>query len=269
MIQTTHTSVGPVVWEQHGDASAPPMILLTANPGDRRDWDAVVPTLAQRFFVIALDWPGHGDSPAPSPPQSASGMMFARVLAEVTEALGIEGAVVCGNSVGGYAAICLALEHPSRVAALVLVDPGGFTRHNALTRAFCRTKGTEWLTQRISGHFARGYLRKRTPWTREMIARADAERKNRDQVAVDAAVWRSFAHPDHDLRERARGVRQPTLLLWGAMDPVLPIFLDGRAARAAMPSARWVACDTGHAVMAENPTAFLRAVQPFLAEVRR
>lgn len=271
MIQTTRTSVGDVVWEQHGEATAAPMLLLSANPGDRRDWDAVIPALVNDGYrVIAVDWPGHGDSPAPAPPQSASAMMYARVLAEVTQALGIEGAVVCGNSVGGYAAIRLALESPQRVAALVLVDPGGFTKHNALTRAFCRTKGTEWVTQRIAGHFARGYLRKRTPWTREMIARAEAERGNREQVAVDAAIWRSFADPEHDLRERAKAVKQPTLLMWGVMDPVLPVFLDGRAARAAMPSATWVTfADTGHAVHAENPTAFLRAVRPFLAAVRR
>jgi pimeloyl-ACP methyl ester carboxylesterase len=267
MIEKTRTSAGPVVWEQHGDPAAPPLLLLSANPGDRHDWDAVIPALARTHRVIALDWPGHGASPAPTPPQSASAMMYARVLAEFTAALGLEGAVVCGNSVGGYAAIRLALEHPSRVAALVLVDPGGFTRHNALTRAFCRTKGTEWVTRRIAGHFARGYLRKKTPWTREMIARADAERANPEQVAVDAAIWRSFAHPEHDLRARARELRQPTLLLWGTMDPVLPIFLDGRAARAAMPSARWMTFDAGHAVHAENPTAFLAAVRPFLAEV--
>ncbi|MBZ0233322.1 MAG: alpha/beta fold hydrolase [Deltaproteobacteria bacterium] len=268
-IGSTRTSVGEVVWEAHGDASAPPMILLSANPGDRRDWDAVVPALAARHRVIALDWPGHGASPAPSPPQSASAMMYARVLAEVTEALGLERAIVCGNSVGGYAAIRLALEQPARVAALVLVDPGGFTRQKARLNALCRVKGTEWLTRRIAAHFARGYLRKRTPWTRQMIGRAEAERTNPDQIAVDAAIWRSFADPEHDLRARAGGVRQPTLLLWGTRDPVLPVFLDGRAARGAMPSARWVTLATGHAPHAENPTAFLAAVQPFLADVRR
>lgn len=267
-IGSTRTSAGTVVWEQHGDAAAPPMLLLSANPGDRRDWDAVIPALATRYRVIAVDWPGHGASPPPSPPRSASAMMYARVLADVTEALGIERAVVCGNSVGGYAAIRLALDHPSRVAALVLVDPGGFTSHNLLSRAFCRMKGQEWMTRRIAGHFARGYLRKRTPWTREMIARADAERANPDQVAVDAAIWRSFVDPDHDLRARARELRQPTLLLWGTLDPVLPIFLDGRAARAAMPAAHWCPLETGHAPHAENPTAFLAAVQPFLAGIR-
>jgi pimeloyl-ACP methyl ester carboxylesterase len=59
------------------------------------------------------------------------------------------------------------------------------------------------------------------------------------------------------------------LLVRGTLDPVLPRFHEGRAARAAMPSARWVALETGHAPHAEHPTAFLAAVQPFLAQLRR
>jgi pimeloyl-ACP methyl ester carboxylesterase len=260
------TSQGPIAYTSLGEGA--PIVLLHANPGDRRDWDGVLPALAKQHRVIAIDWPGYGDSPAPEPPRSASAFTFAALLREVLEQLDLPPAVLIGNSVGGYAAARVALDHPERVRALVLVDPGGFTRQNALTRAFCRLKGQEWMTRRISGHFARAYLRKRTPWTRQMIARADAERGNRDQVAVDAAIWRSFAEPDQDLRARARAVVQPTLLLWGTLDPVLPVFLDGRAARAAMPSARWVAIETGHAPHAEHPTAFLAAVQPFLAEVR-
>ncbi len=261
----TQTSVGPVAWQSRGTGR--PLVLLSANPGDRRDWDAVIPDLARDHQVIAVDWPGHGESPAPEPPGSASAMMYARVLAELAEALGLAGAVVFGNSVGGYAAIRLALDHPARVAALVLVDPGGFTRHGVASRAFCAIKGRKWVTRRIAGQFARRYLRRRTPWTEAMIARADAERANPAQVAVDAAIWRSFTDPAHDLRGRAGAMAQPTLLVWGRHDPVLRMALDGRAARAAMPAARWVDLDTGHAPFAEDPDAFLGAVRPFLAEV--
>ncbi len=266
MVDTTLTSSGRVAWQAQGRGR--PLLLLSANPGDHRDWDAVVPALARDHRVIAVDWPGHGASPAPQPPGTASAMMYARVLAELAEALALEDAVVCGNSVGGYAAVRLALDVPRRVGALVLVDPGGFTRHNAVSRAFCAVKGREDVTRRVAGWFARGYLRKRTPWTEAMIARADAQRANPAQVAVDAAVWRSFADPEHDLRAQAGAIRQPTLLVWGKLDPVLPILTDGRAARAAMPSAEWVALDTGHAPYAEDPDAFLAAVEPFLARTR-
>jgi len=249
----------------HGEG--PTVLLLHANPGDRRDWDAIVPDLARDHRVIAIDWPGHGDSPAPAPPRDASAMHYADALAALAAELAIEDAIVVGNSVGGYAAVRLAIDEPRRVRALVLVDPGGFTAHGALSRAFCAVKGRECVTRRIAGRFARWYLRRRTPWTAAMIARADAERDNADQVAVDAAIWRSFTAREHDLRTRARAVAQPTLLVWGRHDPVLRIAKDGAAARAALPHARFVELDTGHAPYAEDPPAFLAAVRPFLASL--
>ncbi len=245
-----------------------PLLLLHANPGDHRDWDAVVPALAAAGHrVIAIDWPGHGASPAPA--REASAMYYADVLQELAAELDLRDAVVIGNSVGGYAAIRLALEAPARVGALVLVDTGGFTAHGLGSRAFCAFKGRAWVTRRIAGRFARHYLKRRTPWTEAMIARADAERANPAQAAVDAAIWRSFTRPDHDLRARAGAITQPTLLVWGRHDPVLRASTDGAAARAAMPHAQWAELDTGHAPYAEDPDAFLHVVVPWATRSSR
>jgi pimeloyl-ACP methyl ester carboxylesterase len=260
-------STGPVHVVERGTGR--PLVLLSANPGEHRDWDAVAPDLARDHRVIAVDWPGHGASPAPTPPRSASAMMYAGVLAELAAALALDGAIVIGNSVGGYAAVRLALEHPARVGALVLVDPGGFSSRGPIVRAFCAIKGREWVTRRIAGRFARRYLVRRTPWTEAMIARADAERTNPDEVAVDAAVWRSFPRKAHDLRARASAVGQPTLVVWGRRDPILRLAKEGRALRRAMPSAAWLELDTGHAPFAEDPDAFLAGVRPFLADAER
>jgi len=259
------TSLGRIAYDSRGDG--PPLVLLHANPGDRRDFDAIVPALAERHRVIALDWPGYGGSPAPLCPADASAMFFADVLREVTEALALAPAIVLGNSVGGYAALRLAIDRPEAVRALVLVDTGGFTPQGLVSRAFCSIKGTEAVTRAIAGRFAAHYLKLRTDVTRAMIARADAGRRDAACVAVDAAVWRSFRDPDHDLRERARAVHQPTLLAWGRHDPVLRLDVDAKEAKAAMPHAELAVFDTGHAPFAEAPEAFLAVVQGFLSRL--
>src|SRR5690349_6043776 len=114
-----NTPYGAVHVEETGTGEA--LLLLPANPGTHRDFEAVVPELSRRYRVIAVDWPGFGDSPAPEPPGSASAMHFARVARGVVEALGLTRVTVIGNSVGGYSAVRLALECPDRVEALVLV----------------------------------------------------------------------------------------------------------------------------------------------------
>jgi pimeloyl-ACP methyl ester carboxylesterase len=194
-------------------------------------------------------------------------MLFAETLAELVSELDLEDAILIGNSVGGYAALRLALDDPKRVAALVLVDTGGFTRHNIVTRAFTALKGRESVTRLIGPRFTRTYLRRRNALVDAMIARADDARLVPSRVAVDAAVWRSFLRPEHDLRERVSGLAVPTLLVWGKRDPVLPASRDGREARRRLPHARWALLDTGHAVFAEDPEGFLAAVLPFLAEL--
>jgi pimeloyl-ACP methyl ester carboxylesterase len=252
-------------WDERGIGR--PVVLLPANPGDRRDFDGVTAALGRDHRVIRIDWPGYGGSPPPSPPSSASAMLFADMLARFATEVELRGAVLVGNSVGGYAALRLALAEPERVGALVLVDTGGFTRHNVATRAFTWLKGREWVTRLIGPLFTRAYLRRRNEIVDAMIARADAARGVPSRVAVDAAVWRSFLHPDHNLRERVGGLTVPTLLVWGQRDPVLPPEKDGREARRCLPHARWAELDTGHCVFAEDPDRFLAVVLEFLAEL--
>ena len=93
--------------------------------------------------------------------------------------------------------------------------------------------------------------------------RARAHRSDADGIAIDAALWRSFTDPAHDLRARASAIRVPTLLVWGRHDPVLPR-RRAAAARGALPQARYVEMDTGHVPFAEDPDGFLAAVLPFL-----
>jgi pimeloyl-ACP methyl ester carboxylesterase len=249
-----------------GDHRSAPLVLLHANAGDRRDYDGVFHALARRRRVIAIDWPGCGRSPPPREPRRASAMQYADLLVEVLDRLGVARAALVGNSVGGYAAARLAIDHPGRVAALVLVSPGGFTAPTMVTRLFCALRGTEWATRLLAGPMARRQLRRRTDVVEAMLARAAAERENPTLVAIDAAIWRSFMHPAHDLRTRARAIGAPTLLAWGVHDPILRIDRDGRAAQAAIPHARLVRFDAGHAPFAEVPDEFLAAVEPFLDE---
>ncbi|MGH8494182.1 MAG: alpha/beta fold hydrolase [Moraxellaceae bacterium] len=241
-----------------------PLLLLHANPGDPRDYDAVLPALSAHYRVLRVSWPGYGWSPAPEPPSSATAMLFASLLEQLVLKLDLSGVRLIGNSVGAYAALRLALAQPQRIKKLVLVSPGGFTEHTFFTRDFCRFKGREYVTRALNGVLAWRYLRHKTPVTNAMRERARREQRSPAAVAVNAALWRSFITPEHDLRSVAPQVSVPTLVLAGRYDPLIPAAESRRAAEL-IPGAHCVVLPCGHAPFAEIPESFLALVEPFLA----
>lgn len=258
---------GNIFYEDRGEG--PPLVLMHANAHSHHDFDDVVPALSRRFRTIALDWPGFGQSDPPDPPSSASALMMADVARDVVEALKVDGVSLIGNSIGGYAAAKLAIDRPELVRSLVLVNSGGFTKSTLVTRLVCTFKGGERVTRRISPRFANFYTHRKPPLVLEMLSRIDAARRIPAHVAVDAALWRSFPRPESSLLADAGRIVCPTLLVWGARDPVSRAKVEGRAAQAAIPGSRLVTPDTGHTVFAEAPEEFLRLVEPFLEGVTR
>ena len=253
------TSAGTVAVRTTG--GGPAIVLLHANGSDHHDFDAVAPTLAASWTVHEVDWPGHGDSGPALDPGACS---FAAALPTVLDALGGGPFVLLGNSIGGFAAIRTAARRPDLVAALVLVDPGGFTRHWAGMTMVCRVLGSRAVAPHAMRWLPRLTLRTRTAWTAAAVERAAVAADDPDRVAVFAALWCSFAAPCHDATVDAPEVHAPALVVWGTRDPVLPWRTDGRSALRSLPGARSVTLRCGHQAHLEMPETFLNAVERFL-----
>jgi 3-oxoadipate enol-lactonase len=109
-----------VVWvDEHGVADGPPVVLLHPGVGTSTIYDAVVPELARDLRVVRFDKRGFGRSPAPTEPFD-----HAQDLLAVLDALDIRAAHLVGNSMGGGAALDVAVRAPERVASLTLLCPG-------------------------------------------------------------------------------------------------------------------------------------------------
>lgn len=243
------------------------VFLLHSAGHDHRDFEAILPTLTSKFRVIRLDWPGHGESENPSPPSSASAVSIAEVLQEIAPKLAPEGAVFLGNSVGGFASLKMALEKPELVKGLVLVDTGGMNAPDFTTRTFSSLKGSVWFTKLSWTAFPKYYLKIRNEYTNLILEQIRKKGEQEGAKEVNAAIWKSFLDPKHDLREKVKDVRQPTLIVWGMQDPVLEPSL-GKTLHREIKNSQIVFLKTGHVPFAEDPEAFLKALVPFLDSVR-
>ena len=196
--------------------SGPTVLLLHATLHDRHDFDPIVEMLAERYRTIAVDWPGHGDSDPVDATIEPGAPLFADVLEDVVDGLGLSRAVLIGNSVGGFAAARLAINRPDSVAGLVLVNAGGFVPWNPLSRMSCRVLGTPAVFRRAAPLFVRGYMKAKTDSDRADHRACDRGGENvRGHPRSATGLWRSFATPEHDLRSRAGELSVPTLIVLG------------------------------------------------------
>ena len=262
MVNMVQTRAGEVAYSDTGEG--PVVVLLHATLHDRHDFDAIVPGLRDDHRVIALDWPGHGDSPAPSRPPTAA--LYADVLADVVATLDLPPAAYVGNSVGGFAAARLAITDPQRVSRLVLVNSGGFIAGPA-ANLYCRMLGMPAVMKRVLPRFVRSYMKATSDNDRAVQERVLARAKTPDGVSLTAALWRSFANPDYDLRPHAERITAPCLVIWGSKDTAIPMRL-GRSTAAAIPGSRLEVLPTGHVPFSSDPAGFLAIAAPFLAAAR-
>ncbi len=105
-------------------ADAPLVLAIHGITSTSRTWLATARSLNDRAALIAVDLRGRGASSALPLPVGLDA--HARDMLAVLDAAGLQRAVVVGHSLGAYIAARLAVRHPNRVAALVLVD-GGLT----------------------------------------------------------------------------------------------------------------------------------------------
>jgi len=102
--------------------TGPAVVFLHAGVADRRAWDAVIDVLGpDDLDLVAHDRRGFGDTPAADDPTA-----FTHVddLLRVLDELGIDQALLVGNSMGGALALDAALLHPARVSGVLLVGAG-------------------------------------------------------------------------------------------------------------------------------------------------
>ena len=256
---TMQTSLGTVSYTEQG--SGPPMLLLHATLHDHTDFAPVHDELSNGRRVLALDWPGHGESPIPPAPLGA--VQFGDLAIEFVDQLELDNLVVVGNSVGGYAACRLAIERPERVAGVVLVNTGGFTPHSVFTRAVCAVMGRPAVVKAVAPLSVRAYMRARNPTDKAIVHRVVARAKSTDGAQTAAALWKSFTEPGHDLRERAGQITAPVLITWGAKDLTAPKRW-GKAVHAAIGGSKFETLPTGHVVFSSEPAAWLGMVLPFV-----
>jgi pimeloyl-ACP methyl ester carboxylesterase len=258
-------------WFVAGEGAS--VVLVHGLGGAASNWVELAPALARDRRVIVPDLPGHGgSSPLPAVPNLEP---YADRLGVVLEREKAAPAVVVGHSLGCIVALRLAMRRPDLVCGLVLLSAAGIGSGTRRARQALRLTSLVKPGRLLAPH-------------RRRIAHSDRLR---------ALVWGSWASPDgtaispvasegllegpllhtdtasaavalaaEDPRVELARVTCPSLLIWGARDPQVPVDDAFEYARRLRAPLRVVAA-AGHLVIAERPEACLDAIRDFLHRI--
>jgi pimeloyl-ACP methyl ester carboxylesterase len=250
-----------------------PIICLHATGHGGRDYETFAKNMSsENFEVISVDWPGHGASPDATN-QTASAKRYAVLLADLIPALNLSARpILLGNSIGGAAALEFALDHPEKLRALVLCNPGGLAPLNVLAKlviagmvAFfgAGARGKRWFAPAFAA-----YYRLVLPGTPAIEQRARIIAAGPEVTPLLKQAWDSFRQPEADLRARAKSLKVPVLFAWAKQDQIVA-WSRSQAAVRAIPNAKVVFFRGGHSAFLEDPEAFKAAFLAFTRDVGR
>ncbi len=260
--------------------TGPLLLLVHGMAGSSVTWRYVMPELAERFTVLAPDLLGQGESD--KPPGDYSLGSHANMLRDLLEALGYTRATFVGQSLGGGVVMQLAYQFPERCERLVLVGSGGLGRELTRYLRMLTLPGFESvfpvfgaMPVRQAGDVIATWLgRLGIPSTpaKEEIWRSYTSLADRDSRRAFFRSLREVVDVGGQavsaLSRLYRAAHVPTLIIWGAQDPFIPVS-HAITAHEAIPGSRLeIFEDIGHYPHCEAPERFIKVLVDFMASTK-
>jgi len=252
------------------------MVFIHGLSGTWMNWLENLPHFARTHRVIAMDLPGFGASEMPAERISIRG--YGQTVDALLGELGVERAVVVGNSMGGFIGAEVAISFPTIVDKLVLVSAAGLSiEHQRNERVLAAMRRLETVLAAYTGWIgSRSETLVRRARTRHALFNIVAAHPARLPAPLVAEQLRGSGKPgfidaldaltDYPIRSRLGEIEAPVLVVWGADDRLVPV-ADAWEFGELLGDARVVVFDdTGHVAMLERPAAFNALVEGFLAE---
>lgn len=248
------------------EGSGPPVVLVHGVTESLLTFHELQHAIAHVATVHAIDLPGHGLSDIP--PEALTLDEMAHWVDAYMQAVGLEGAVIVGWSMGGGVALELAIQHPTRVSALVLLGSVGAEMPMPFSLGLLRHPGVGELMVRLI----------ESPTFRRELLRDTAHASfTRHEAAIDRYwdMWHVRGRVRYlrrllrsldiaPLQNRLGAVRAPTILVHGDHDRLVPLSVAHVLAREIPGAELRVLKHTGHTPHLEEPAAVRAAIRDAL-----
>lgn len=203
------TEDGQILYRIGGDGK--PLVLLHMAPRSSDEFREMMPILAQKRRVIAMDIIGMGDSD--KPPRMYSMQDYAKTVVMLLDELGIKTTSILGNHTGAFIAGEVAAAYPERVEKLILSNLDNFDQQ--ATAVLLKLANENFKIKEDGSHLIQ-------KWSDRAQYTGSPELNHRyvldDLKCLDYPFYAYFAVANYSTEERFRLIKCPTLLLSGTED---------------------------------------------------
>ena len=269
-----------IFYREAGPKDAPTILLLHGFPSSSHMFRDLIPLLADRFHVVAPDYPGFGYSAQPD--RAAFAYTFDNLYGVVdsfTRAVGVERFAVYMQDYGAPVGLRFALRQPERVTAMIVQNGNAYD--TGLTPLWDPIKAY-WNEDSAANRDAlRGFLTLQTTMY-QYSEGVPADRRNPDAWVSDQATldragndeiqldlfrdYRSNVALYPEFHAAFREHQFPTLVLWGKNDPIFGAS-GAEAFKADLPKAEVHMLDAGHFALETHAAEIASAIREFLPRV--
>ena len=251
-----------------GRPNKPPIVFLHGFLGAGSDWGEIAAPLAEDYFCVCPDLPGHGANITRDFDAQLSIPQLALELRALCAALSLSAPIVVGYSLGGRVALAAAVQHPEIMQALMLESTSAGLDTEAERQARAATddaRAAVLLADGIAAFMRTWYaapLFESLQMRPQLLAKLQAARMCNDARWMSKVVSELSPGRAASVWAELPSVRLRTLLLAGALD--VRYTESAQRMAAAMPNAICtVVADAGHNVHLEQPTAYIQALRDY------
>lgn len=267
-----------VFYREAGPRDAPVLLLLHGFPTSSHMFRNLIPQLADRYRVIAPDYPGYGHSSMPALGEfEYTFAHMARVMEQFTQALGLTRYTLYVQDYGAPIGFRLAVQHPERVEALIVQNGNAYEeglsefwdpiralwrepseQHRAAVRAFLEPEATRWqYTHGVSDST------RISPDTWTVDQRLLERPGNKEIQLAMVYDYRTNVPLYPEFQAYFRAHQPPTLIVWGRNDMIFPA-AGALAYRRDLENAELHLLDTGHFALEEKGDEIAQLIRAFL-----
>jgi len=246
-----------------------PLVLLHGTGSSLHTWDGLADLLKNDRRVIRFDLPGFGLT-GPDPANDYALETYVQFVVDALDTLDVDRCILAGNSLGGYIAWATAVLNPARVEKLVLIDASGYNFESQSVPIGFRLARMPLIKNIVQDVLPRSVVESSVNNVYGDPSRVTPELVDRYfELATregnrNALMERMRQLQPGTLAERITDITQPTLILWGKKDRLIPLRYGEQFQKDIAQSKLVIWEELGHVPHEEDPALAAKAILDFL-----